>query len=109
MHGALARRTDHQDPRGGECQCHPFTLKLTEGQAHDGSSADDMLGSVDPGQTLLADRAYDSDALRETLVEHGAKTNIKPMPNRVNIQKFNKKLYKKRNLVEPFFNKLKHF
>ncbi len=31
------------------------------------------------------------------------------MPNRVNIPKFNEKLYRKRNLVERFFNKLKHF
>jgi transposase len=88
---------------------NPFQLKLTEGQAHDGRSADDMLDSVGKGQTLLADRAYDSDALRNTLAERGAKANIKPMPNRVNIPKFNKKLYGKRNLVERFFNKLKHF
>jgi transposase len=88
---------------------NPFHLKLTEGQAHDGRSADDMLDSVGKGQTLLADRAYDSDALRNTLAERGAKANIKPMPNRVNIPKFNKKLYGKRNLVERFFNKLKHF
>jgi len=88
---------------------NPFHLKLTEGQAHDGRSADDMLDSVGKGQTLLADRAYDSDALRETLAERGAKANIKPMPNRLNIPKFNKRLYRKRNLVERFFNKLKHF
>jgi len=88
---------------------NPITLKLTEGQAHDGRSADNMLDSVGAGQTLLADRAYDSDALRDTLAERGAKANIKPMPNRVNIPKFNKRLYKKRNLIERFFNKLKHF
>jgi transposase len=88
---------------------NPFTLKLTEGQAHDGRSADDMLHTVGKGQTLLADRAYDSDALRETLAARGAKANVKPMPNRVNIPKFNKRLYRKRNLVERFFNKLKHF
>ena len=88
---------------------NPFTLKLTEGQAHDGRSAEDMLDSVGAGQTLLADRAYDSDALRETLAERGAKANIKPMRHRVNIPKFNKRLYKKRNLIERFFNKLKHF
>jgi transposase len=88
---------------------NPITLKLTEGQAHDGRSADDMLDSVGKGQTLLADRAYDSDALRDTLAERGAKANIKPMPNRVNIPKFNKGLYRKRNLIERFFNKLKHF
>jgi transposase len=88
---------------------NPFTLKLTEGQAHDGRSAEDMLDSVGRGQTLLADRGYDSDALRATLAKRRARANIKPMPNRVNIPKFNKKLYKKRNLVERFFNKLKHF
>jgi len=88
---------------------NPFTLKLTEGQAHDGRSAEDMLGSVGRGQTLLADRAYDSDALRAALAKRRAKANIKPMPNRVNVPRFNKKLYKKRNLVERFFNKLKHF
>jgi transposase len=43
---------------------NPINLKLTEGQAHDGRSADDMLDSVGTGQTLLADRAYDSDALQ---------------------------------------------
>jgi transposase len=88
---------------------NPFRLKLTEGQAHDGRSAQDMLDSVGPGQTLLADRAYDSDALREALAKRRAKANIKPMPNRVNIPQFSKKLYRKRNLVERFFNKLKHF
>ena len=47
----------------------PIALKLTEGQAHDGRSAQDMLGTLNAGQILLADRAYDSDALRETLAE----------------------------------------
>ena len=42
----------------------PVRLKLTEGQAHDGRSAADMLASLGPGQILMADRAYDSDALR---------------------------------------------
>jgi len=88
---------------------NPIILKLTEGQAHDGRSANDMLDSVGKGQTLLADRAYDSDALRDTLAERGAKANIKPMPNRVNIPKFNNRLYRRRNLIERFFNKLKHF
>ena len=88
---------------------NPITLKLIESQAHDGRSADEMLDSVGKGQTLLADRGYDSDALRNTLAERGAKANIKPMPNRVNIPKFNKQLYRKRNLVERFFNKLIHF
>jgi hypothetical protein len=34
----------------------PILLKLTEGQAHDGRSAADMLGGLGPGQILLASR-----------------------------------------------------
>ncbi len=37
----------------------PIALKLTPGQAHDGRSAEDMLTSLDAGDILLADRAYD--------------------------------------------------
>jgi transposase len=61
----------------------PVVLKLTEGQAHDGKSAADMLGGLGVGQILLADRAYDSDALRQAMAAQGASANIKPMPGRV--------------------------
>lgn len=87
----------------------PITLKLTEGQAHDGRSAHDMLDTIRSGQVLLADRAYDSDALRQLLADRGAWANVKPMPNRKRIPAFSAFLYKDRNLVERFFNKLKHF
>ena len=87
----------------------PIVLKLTEGQAHDGRSAADMLDTIDAGQVLLADRAYDSDALRQNLAARGAWANVKPMPNRINIPAFSKRLYRCRNLVERFFNKIKHF
>lgn len=88
---------------------NPIALKLTAGQAHDGRSATDMLGGIGTGQILLADRAYDSDALRKTLAERGAWANVKPMPRRVNVPAFSTFLYRFRNLVERFFNKLKHF
>ena len=87
----------------------PIALKLTEGQAHDGRSAVDMLATLAAGDTLLGDRAYDSDALRQTLAERGAWANIKPMPNRRRVPAFSRFLYRYRNLVERFFNKLKHF
>ena len=86
----------------------PIVLKLSEGQAHDGKSAADMLGGIGAGQTLLADRAYDSDALRKELAERGAWANIKPLARRTKIPAFSPFLYRYRNLVERFFNKLKH-
>lgn len=87
----------------------PIQLKLTEGQAHDGRAAADMFATVGPGQTLLADRAYDSDGLRESLAERGAIANIRLMPRRKRFPAFDADLYKKRNQVERFFSKLKHF
>lgn len=68
----------------------PMLLKLTAGQAHDGRSAADMLGHMSKGQILLADRAYDSDALRQMLADQGAWANIKPMPRRVRVLAFSK-------------------
>jgi transposase len=88
---------------------NPIALKLTAGQAHDGRSAADMLDGIGAGQILLADRAYDSDALRNTLAARGAWANVKPMPQRVTIPAFSAFLYRYRNLVERFFNKIKHF
>jgi transposase len=87
----------------------PIRLKLTEGQAHDGRSAADMLDGIGAGQILLADRAYDSDGLRQSLSQRGAWANVKPMPNRKNMPAFSQFLYRYRNLVERFFSKLKHF
>ncbi len=87
----------------------PILLKLTAGQAHDGRSAVDMLEALGQGQILLADRGYDSDALRAQLAGQGAWGNIKPMPGRVKVPSFSRYLYRFRNLVERFFNKLKHF
>lgn len=87
----------------------PISLKLTPGQAHDGQSAIDMLGALRKGQTLLADAAYDSNALREDLHRRGVKGEIKPMPGRLIVLSLNKRLYKRRNAVERFFNKMKHF
>ena len=68
-----------------------------------------MLGSIGRGDILLADRAYDSNALRQTLAARGAWANVKPMPHRLNPPAFSKRLYRKRNLVERFFNKIKQF
>jgi transposase len=86
----------------------PIRLKLTEGQAHDGRSATDMLSAIGRGQMLLADRAYDSDSLRRTLAQRGATANIKPLRHRLAPVPFNAQAYRARNLIERFFNKLKH-
>ena len=87
----------------------PIALKLTEGQAHDAPPAIELVADLGTGQILLADRAYDNDALRQSLAARGAWANVKPKTNRTRTLAFSAFLYKERNLVERFCNKLKHF
>ena len=92
-----------------DAEGRPICLKLTEGQAHDGRAAADMFDTVVAGNILIADRAYDSDGLRTSMAERGAWANIRSMPNRVKTYPFSNWVYRQRNTVERFFNKLKHF
>ena len=87
----------------------PILLKITPGQAHDGRSAADMFGSLTAGDVLLADRAYDSDALRAEMAERGVWANVRAMPQRLQKPAFSTRLYKMRNAVERFFSKIKHY
>ena len=71
----------------------PVVLKLTPGQAHDGRSSQDMFEAIGKGQILLADRAYDSNALRQDMHKRGAWACIKPMSNRKDVPAFNPFVY----------------
>lgn len=86
----------------------PVKLKLTAGQAHDGRSAADMLDGIGPGQALLADAAYDSDALRRQMKAQGGWLCAKPVSYRRQKPPFSRWLYRFRNVVERFFNRIKH-
>ncbi len=57
---------------------------------------------------MLADRAYDSNGLRDSLAERGTVANIRLMPTRKRFPAFDPALYRQRNQVERFFSKLKH-
>ena len=56
---------------------------------------------------LLADRGYDADWIRALAVERGAWANIPPKCNRNSPVCFSPYLYRNRNLIERFFNKIK--
>lgn len=68
-----------------------------------------MIADLPEGAMLLADKGYDANALREAVFERGAWANIPPKANRKSPICFSKYLYRARNLVERFFNKIKHF
>ncbi len=81
---------------------------LLPGQRHDLMAVDPLLDGVG-FETLIADRAYDSNALRDELQERGATAVIPPRANRVEEIGYDRELYKWRQLVENFFGNLKRF
>ena len=85
-----------------------MALSLTPGQAADITQAAALLDQVEP-EAFLADKGYDSDALIETLEERDI-TPVNPSKaNRRQARKTDFALYRERNLVERFFNKLKQY
>jgi len=49
---------------------------------------------------LLADKAYDSDAIRDDLKKRGIRAVIPPKSNRKTTIRYNKQLYRERNCIE---------
>jgi len=86
----------------------PVRLALTAGEAHDNRLAGKLLSRLKSGTMLLADRGYDADWIRALVRQNGAWANIPPKRNRTEALCFSPYLYRARNLVERFFNKIKH-
>ena len=80
---------------------------LTEGQVSDYLGADAMLGALPHADTLIADRGYDSDGLRKALAERSIKACIPGRANRREPIVYDAELYKRRNLIERMFGRLK--
>jgi transposase len=66
-----------------------------------------LLNVLLPQTMLLADRGYDADWIRELVRQQGAWANIPPKRNRTDPICFSPHLYRARNLIERFFNKIK--
>jgi transposase len=85
----------------------PVRLALTAGEAHDNRLASQLLSRPKSGTMLLADRGYDADWIRALAAKRGGWANIPPRCNRKEPICFSPCLYRARNLVERFFNKIK--
>ena len=87
----------------------PVKIVITPGQTHDIKAAAELLTDIRNGQMVLADRAYDADWLRALVAKDGGWANIPPKRNRRDPVCFSPWLYRQRNLIERFFNKLKYY
>ena len=83
-------------------------MLLTEGQVSDYEGAKHVLAHLPPGATtLIADRGYDADWFRDALRDSDIDPCIPPRTNLVEPIAYDTDLYKRRNLVERMFGRLK--
>ena len=87
---------------------NPLALSLTAGQVHDITQAEGLAALVEP-QAMLGDKGYDADAFVASLEKRGIEVVIPPKSNRKTPRDCDFALYCERNLVERFFNIIKHF
>jgi len=84
----------------------PLIFQITEGQRHDIQPAKGLLCKAG-SHCLLADKAYDSDDLRDALAAQGCASVVPSKASRSQRIPYDKELYKARSEVECTFNLLK--
>ena len=81
---------------------------MTGGERHDITQAESLLARFHLG-SVIADRAYDRDALRQQLQVSQVEVVIPSRRNRKQQQDYDHLRYKERNVVERFINRIKWF
>ena len=83
-------------------------FELLPGQRYDTIGVEPLLAGVTFGG-LIADKAFDTNAIIADLNQRGAKIVISQHPRRIGAFPLDRDLYKWRHLIENFFCKLKEF
>jgi transposase len=85
----------------------PLRLIITGGQVHDSKVARDLIEYIRSPLALVADKGYDSKAIRQAIADQASLPVIPPRKtNREQIE-CDAALYAQRNIVERFFCTLK--
>jgi transposase len=87
---------------------NPVRFILTAGNVNDIVQAEALIRGLSFDK-LLADKGYDSDRFRASIAEVGSEAVIPSTRSRSQVIPYDKHVYQDRNLVERFFNKIKHY
>jgi transposase len=60
-------------------------------------------------KAVIGDKGYDSDEVVNMVQARAAEAVIPPKQNRKDQREYDKHLYKERNLIERFWNRIKHY
>jgi transposase len=87
----------------------PLRILLTAGHASDKASAPALLEGLPTKSAVVADGGYDWQYLVDLIAANGGHAHIPTQRDRKVQRSVDPALYRQRNLIERFFNKLKHF
>jgi transposase len=87
----------------------PTGIVITPGQAHDVTAVPALMNDIDcDPQQMLADKGYDSEAVRQNIERRGGEAIIPSIASRNMQHAVDKVLYALRNRIERFFNHIKN-
>ena len=87
----------------------PIRIVLSQGQSSDKTIAPTLIEGLKPDRDLVADRGYDARAIIDLVEARGGRAHIPTSRDRKVQRSVDHFIYRQRNLIERFFNKLKHF
>jgi transposase len=83
-------------------------LVLTPGQASDKTTLPILIDGLRAARQAVADRGYSARSIIELFAARGTTAHIPSQSNVKVMRTVDPELYRQRNLIERFFNKLKH-
>jgi putative transposase len=92
----------------GDALGNPERLIGSPGQRNDIAFAHELVDGF-AADVTIADKGYDADHLCDKIAETGSEVVIPPKRNRTLKRPYDADLYKERNIIDRFFNKLKQF
>lgn len=87
----------------------PVAITLSPGQASDKAAVEELLALHPRPGDVIADRGYDARAVLDIIAAYGGRGHIPTQRDRKVQRSVAPANYRQRNLIERFFNKLKHF
>ena len=111
QHRQNARRVEHENPCHRRKRPAACGFLLSAGNVDDCTEAVPLLKLLSDLKDcdILADKAYGTKEIRTYLHDQSARYTIPPKVNTKQPWPFDKETYKRRNVIERFFNRLKEF
>ena len=82
---------------------------ITCGNVYDSTQAEKLHNTIHEGVYVIGDKAFDSEQIIKYIEKNKDICVIPPRKNRKEQREYHKDIYKNRNQIERFFNRLKQF